>query len=277
MKGRRTYLCVVLAVLLSFPVLTTIFLPATAMAAESPYLNSTSKTLQVGEAYKLKLIHAVDVVQWKSSNEKVVSVDDKGKVKGLASGDATITGVYKKKSYLCTITVKHPNRSDDMEDKMIGPVNICYSKELITEVSESDERYVWTAKNSGGSDASEIIKLNIMKTSPKVYTYDIIEQLFLKEFKKDKTVKILEKQGYKDAKLKRTKKSAYKIPSGKAFRASAHISAEKDGEDCDEDQVIYLIGIPDYLIVISGQALDGGSFSTVDSTIKSILKTMTLL
>ena len=38
---------------------------------------------------------------------------------------------------------------------------------------------------------------------------------------------MLKKQGYRDAKFKRVKKTSYKIPAGKAFRATARISAKK--------------------------------------------------
>ena len=59
------------------------------------------------------------------------------------------------------------------------------------------------------------------------------------EFKEDKTLKKLEKQGYTDVEFKKIKKSSYNVAGTKA--------------------------------------LDGGSFNTIDSTIKNILKNMKIL
>ena len=98
-------------------------------------MNATDQTIQVGETYRLKLNNAKGTVKWKSSEKKVAEVNEKGKVKGLASGTATITAVYKKKNYTCTFTVEHPVEDDEMENKKFGPVNICYSKELSTKIS----------------------------------------------------------------------------------------------------------------------------------------------
>ena len=78
-------------------------------------------------------------------------------------------------------------------------------------------------------------------------------------------------------KLKKMKKSSYKVLDGKALRASARISAKKGGEECQEDRVIYIFSKANYLFAFSGQALEGGSFSNVDKTIKEMLKTMIFL
>ena len=277
MKRRRINFCAALVVLLALSVLNVFTLPTTATAAAGLSLNTASKTLHVGETYRLKLHNAEGVVEWKSDNEKVATVNRKGDVEGLASGKVTITAVHNKKSYPCTVTVEHPNRTDDMLDQMIGPVNICYSKELFTETSQENQSYVWTAKNSSGSDASEIVKLSIFYTAPKTMTYDFVEEQFAKEFKEDPMRAKFTKQGFTDVKFKRVKKSSYKVSGSKAFRASARISAKKNGENWQMDHVIYILPIPDYLIVFSGQASEDGDFGNVDSTIKDILKTMTVL
>lgn len=274
MKRRGCYLCVVLSVLLTIVVLTVTILPATALAAAKVSLNTTEKKIQVGETYRLKLMNAKGTVEWKSSDNKVAEVNEKGKVKGVATGTATITAVYKKKNYSCTVTVKHPVEDDEMENKKIGPVNICYSKELTTTASEDKGKYIWTAKNS---EASEIIKLTIIYTAPQTMTYDFIEEQFSKEFTEDSAKARFEKEGYSDVKLKRVKKASYKLPSGKALRASARISAKKGGEECQEERVIYIFSKSNYLYAFSGQALEDGSFSNVDKTIKEMLKTMIFL
>lgn len=270
MQRRRFYVRTVFSVFLAIAVLLVSTLPATVVAAEKITLNTTEKTIKVGETYRLKVMNAKDLVKWTSANIKVAQVDGKGRVKGVASGNTTITAVYKSKKYTCAITVEHPKANDDVEDKMLGPVNICYSKELATETSESDAKYVWSAKTSSGL---EQMKLYIFHTAPKTFSYDEIQEQFLKEFKEDKTLKRLEKEGYTDVKLKKIKKSSYKVVGQKAYRASARISTENSSED----RVIYIFSIPNYLFAVTGQALDGGDFSTIDSTIKDILKNMTVL
>lgn len=274
MQQKRCNACAALSVLLTIAVLTVFILPSTVVAASGISLNTTSKTIHVGETYRLKLNNAEGTVKWKSSDKKVAEVNEKGKVKGLASGTATITAVYKKKNYSCTVTVKHPVEDDEMENKKIGPVNICYSKELTTTASEDKGKYIWTAKNS---EASEIIKLTIIYTAPQTMTYDFIEEQFSKEFTEDSAKARFEKEGYSDVKLKKMKKSSYKIPGGKALRASARISAKKGGEECQEDRVIYIFSKSNYLYAFSGQSLEDGSFSNVDKTIKEMLKTMIFL
>lgn len=62
---------------------------------------------------------------------------------------------------------------------------------------------------------------------------------------------MLKKQGYRDAKFKRVKKTSYKIPAGKAFRATARISAKKSGQDWNEGRVIYIFSISNHRYVRS--------------------------
>ena len=128
---RRRHVCTVWSVFLAIAILIASIPAVTVDAAENISLNTTEKTIKVGETYRLKVMNAKDLVKWKSDNIKVAQVDVRGRVKGVASGKATITAVYKSKKYLCSITVEHPKSNDDMEDKMLGPVNILYSKELI--------------------------------------------------------------------------------------------------------------------------------------------------
>ena len=63
---------------------------------ESIAVQPTSLNLEVGDESNLELVvnpgnAAVENVVWTSSNTSVVSVDDKGHVKALAAGDATVT------------------------------------------------------------------------------------------------------------------------------------------------------------------------------------------
>ena len=82
-------------------------LPATnASAAAKPKLNKKSATIYVGKTVSLKLKNNKKKVKWTSSNKKVATVSNKGKVKGKKAGKATITAKVGNKKYKCKITVK---------------------------------------------------------------------------------------------------------------------------------------------------------------------------
>lgn len=80
-------------------------------------LNITKKGLVTGQSFRIKAVvqpkTAYDkTVLWKSSNPKVASVDNKGIVKALSKGSATITARAKTggKSVSCKINVKTNNK-----------------------------------------------------------------------------------------------------------------------------------------------------------------------
>lgn len=75
-------------------------------------LNSTSKTLKVGDTFKLlATVTPADAkfkdVTWSSSNDKIVTVDSSGNVKAIATGSAVITATTKDqaKTATCIVTV----------------------------------------------------------------------------------------------------------------------------------------------------------------------------
>ncbi len=69
-------------------------------------LNASKLNLRVGKYYTLNLKGAVSKVTWKTSNSKIVAVNQKGLIKGKKKGKAVITAVHAGKSYKCTVTVK---------------------------------------------------------------------------------------------------------------------------------------------------------------------------
>lgn len=85
---------------------------------ESVKLDNTSKTLKVGDIFKLSAIVApTDAkfkdIEWSSSNDKIVSVDSDGNVNAVAAGSAIITAKTKDqaKTATCTVTVTDKNPS----------------------------------------------------------------------------------------------------------------------------------------------------------------------
>lgn len=79
-------------------------------AKAKPKLSAKTKTMYVGDTYKIKLKNASSKVKWKTSKKFVVSVSKKnGKtitLKAKKQGKATITATYKGRKYKCKVTVK---------------------------------------------------------------------------------------------------------------------------------------------------------------------------
>lgn len=69
-------------------------------------LSATSLNLGVGKTKTLTLKGAVSTVKWKTSDSKIVSVNQKGLVKGKKKGTAVITATHAGKTYKCTVKVK---------------------------------------------------------------------------------------------------------------------------------------------------------------------------
>lgn len=75
-------------------------------AATKVKLNKTKVTVYVGKIVTLKLKNNNKKAKWISSNKKIATVNNKGKVKGKKAGKATITAKVGRKKYKCKITVK---------------------------------------------------------------------------------------------------------------------------------------------------------------------------
>lgn len=68
-------------------------------------LNQTKLNLNNGDTYKLKLENNKSKISWTSSNNKIITVDKKGRIKAKKAGKATITAIAENKKYKCTVTV----------------------------------------------------------------------------------------------------------------------------------------------------------------------------
>ena len=82
-----------------------------AEAAGKPALNSTKKVLYVGKTAQLKVVNWKKTVKWYSSNNKVVNVSSKGKIKAVKAGTAAVKAKIGKKTLTCKVTVKNPGIS----------------------------------------------------------------------------------------------------------------------------------------------------------------------
>lgn len=83
--------------------------PQNVYAAKKIKLSKTKVTLYVGEKDHLDLYDGKSQVldlKWKSSNKDVAKVNEIGIIKALKAGTTKITVKYKKKKYICKVTVK---------------------------------------------------------------------------------------------------------------------------------------------------------------------------
>ena len=76
-------------------------------------LNATKKTLNIGQKYTLKISNSnYKVKKWKTSDKKIVAINQEGLIKGKAAGKATITAVLENGIELTSvITVKKASLS----------------------------------------------------------------------------------------------------------------------------------------------------------------------
>lgn len=75
------------------------------VTAKPVSISATSLSLQEGKQTKLKLNNATSTVTWKSSNTKVVTVDQYGNVVGVKAGTATVTATCGGQTYTCRMTI----------------------------------------------------------------------------------------------------------------------------------------------------------------------------
>lgn len=78
-------------------------------AASKVKINKTSTTIYVGKTETLKISGTSKTVKWTTSNKRVATVSNKGKVTAKKAGTATITAKVSGKSYKCKVTVKNPS------------------------------------------------------------------------------------------------------------------------------------------------------------------------
>jgi hypothetical protein len=69
-------------------------------------LSHTSLTLLKGDVYKLTVTGTSDNISWSSSDEKVATVDDKGKITAISIGSANISATVNDKAHSCKLTIK---------------------------------------------------------------------------------------------------------------------------------------------------------------------------
>lgn len=120
-KKFTTLLTVILAFNLAFsdtvpPLSSTVTAFATTIK-----INKKKFTLKVGESTTLKISGTKKKVKWGSTNKKVATVTQKGKVKAKQAGVATIKATVTKKVLKCKITVKKKEQNTPTDTQKPSP------------------------------------------------------------------------------------------------------------------------------------------------------------
>ena len=121
-------------------------------------LSKKSAKVLVGSSLQLKLNNAASSkVVWKTSNKAIATVS-KGKVVPKKSGKVTITAVYNKKSYKCTVVIPKPAiiSSDGF--------TITTGKSLALKTINTKGKVTWKSSNSSVATINSLGKVTAKKT-----------------------------------------------------------------------------------------------------------------
>lgn len=131
---------------------------------ESIKLDATSVSLQVGKTKTLTAkvspsTASYPTVKWKSSNEKVATVDSKGCIKAISAGTATIKAVSldKNAEKTCKVTVVQPAKSVKLDKKeaVVKVGKLLALKATVSPSNATNKKVVWSSNNTKRATVSE--------------------------------------------------------------------------------------------------------------------------
>ncbi len=86
-------------------------------------INTSEKTLKVGETHQLNIIGTKEKVTWKSGNRSIVTVDSNGEILGESVGRTWIVGEVNENKYFCTVTVEESANKDNTTNETTNSNN----------------------------------------------------------------------------------------------------------------------------------------------------------
>lgn len=161
-------------------------------------LNYDNVTLVKGDTFKLKAVFTPsDVtnknVTWKSSNDKIVTVDKNGKLKGIKGGAAIISATSEDGGYtaICLVSVQEKVTSLKLNKTSytIGVGKTATLKATVTSNSSSNPKLKWTTSNSKILSVSQKGKIKGKKVGTATITVKVTDGTGLKATCKVKVVK----------------------------------------------------------------------------------------
>lgn len=107
-------------------------------------ISDSSRTIRIGETFKLKLNNKAKgaVVKWTSSNEDIVTVGKDGSVHGISKGKAVVRALYNGKKYSCTVKVTNSGLD-------YAQYEIQKGETLRLHISGVSGKVKWSSDNSG--------------------------------------------------------------------------------------------------------------------------------
>ena len=188
-------------------------------------LNKTSADLNAGSTLTLTATISPSnatnkKVTWKSSNTGIATVTDKGVVKGIKAGKATITVTTTdgKKTASCTITVKVPVKSVSIKNKITIIKGEKYTlKANITPDNATNKGVTWS---SSDTKVAKVSGKGVVTAKKKGTAYITVTT---NDGKKTATCKVTVKNPVKvkSVSLNKTKKT---LKKGKTFKLKATIT-----------------------------------------------------
>ncbi len=147
------------------------------MSTPKIQLNEIKNSIYVKSTFHLKLFNATDPITWKSSDSRIASVSDKGIVKGIKKGSATITATSNGVNYSCKISVKVLSKKDQ--------AITAYKKFLLSKLEKDSDYsdYYYAFDDMTGDGIPELFV-----GSSKGYWGTYSERYFLYTYKNNKVV-----------------------------------------------------------------------------------------
>ena len=146
-------------------------------------LDKSAETLTVGGTTTLTAIITPDnatnkEVTWKSSNEKVATVDQSGKVTAVGAGEATITVTTADGGHKATCTVTVNEKAEDVKVTDItinGSANMKVNEEQtlsasVTPDNATNKKVVWSSSDITTATVNEDGKVTALKEGPVTIT-----------------------------------------------------------------------------------------------------------
>lgn len=140
-KKILTIICLTIVMALGAPLVAPLPTQFTTVeAATKIKLNKTNVYVSKGDTVQLSLKGTSKKVKWYSTNKKIATVNNKGKVRGIKKGKTTVTAEVNGKKYRCTINVEVPS---------ISKKNVSLNKGSSTtlKIKNTKQKIKWSSSN----------------------------------------------------------------------------------------------------------------------------------
>ena len=105
-----------------------LFITTTIHTSAKTKLNKTSLTLEEGEAATLKVTGSKKTIKWSSSDKKIATVTNKGKVTAKKAGNCKIIAKSGSKRYICKLKVIKKDSKTEVEEQEIAFTDFLVNK-----------------------------------------------------------------------------------------------------------------------------------------------------